>query len=297
MKETNKNDFKFLPFGETEEGLLNYLNSKLKSSTVKRYLYDINKFINSFSSALRNPQNATYNDVLSYLKTLQASTMNGRSVTRNLMAIKQYYNYLLSINKITIHPCKDLYLRNGKHKSLPVLNLLNEQELEELLKKRKDRYQEQITRNKLIVSFLIYQGLTPGELLNVSWEYVNLEKGSVYIGSGAKSNARELSLKAIQIHLLYQFSKGEIPTKGKLLTIDYDTIKVVLRHYKKQGWAKHITAGIIRSSVITNWLKSGLDLRTVQYMAGHRYVSATERYEQSKLEELKNSIDKFHPLG
>jgi len=272
--------------------LKEYLLKHLKESTVKRYLYDINLF----SSALNTPTKATYNDVLSYLKTLQESSMNGRSVTRNLMAIKQYFNYLLATNQIEQHPCKDLILRNSKHKSLPVLNLLNEHELEELLKKRKDRYGHQVTRNKLIVSFLIYQGLTPGEVLKVDWYDINLEKASVYIVSGARSNARELRLKAIQVHLLYQLTIGEIPKKGKVLNIDYDTIKTVIKHYKKIGFKKPITASLIRSSVITNWLKSGLDLRTVQYMAGHRYVSATERYEQTKLEELKHSIDKFHPL-
>lgn len=276
--------------------LKDYLNTTLQPATVNRYLYDINKFINYFSLAQNTSKQLTYNDVLSYLKTLQESKMNGRSVTRNLMAIKQYFNYLLSINEIQIHPCKDLYLRNGKHKSLPVLNLLNEQELEELLKKRKDRYAHQVTRNKLIVSFLIYQGLTPGELIKVDWYNINLEKANVYIGSGSKSNGRELTLKAVQVHLLYQITKGEIPKKGKLFNINYDTIKVVLRHYKKQGWPKQITVSLIRSSVITNWLKSGLDLRTVQYLAGHKYISATERYEQTQLEELKNSIDKFHPL-
>jgi len=32
----------------------------------------------------------------------------------------------------------------------------------------------------------------------------------------------------------------------------------------------------IRQNVITEWLKEK-DLRTIQYMAGHRYVSSTER--------------------
>jgi len=50
----------------------------------------------------------------------------------------------------------------------------------------------------------------------------------------------------------------------------------------------------IRQSVITGWLKEK-DLRTVQYMAGHRYVSSTERYRESNLEELKEALLKYHP--
>lgn len=51
----------------------------------------------------------------------------------------------------------------------------------------------------------------------------------------------------------------------------------------------------IRQSVITNWLRR-YDLRTVQYMAGHGYVSSTEYYKQIDIEQLKRKIDEFHPL-
>jgi len=36
--------------------------------------------------------------------------------------------------------------------------------------------------------------------------------------------------------------------------------------------------------------------RTVQYLAGHKYVSSTERYQQLDPEHLKEAIAQFHPL-
>jgi integrase/recombinase XerD len=59
----------------------------------------------------------------------------------------------------------------------------------------------------------------------------------------------------------------------------------------------------IRQSVIANLLKpvsaggKGKGLREVQYFAGHRKISSTERYRQTGLEELKTAIMKYHPLG
>ncbi|QYS85985.1 tyrosine-type recombinase/integrase [Flavobacterium oreochromis] len=50
----------------------------------------------------------------------------------------------------------------------------------------------------------------------------------------------------------------------------------------------------IRNSVIVNWLKSN-NLRKTQYLAGHRYISSTERYQQDNLEELHEMINTFHP--
>jgi site-specific recombinase XerD len=51
----------------------------------------------------------------------------------------------------------------------------------------------------------------------------------------------------------------------------------------------------IRASVITYWLKN-YNLRQVQYMAGHKYVSSTERYQLNNLDKLQSKLEKYHPL-
>ena len=38
-------------------------------------------------------------------------------------------------------------------------------------------------------------------------------------------------------------------------------------------------------------------LREVQYMAGHKYVSYTERYQSNDLENLQKKLEKYHPLN
>jgi len=52
----------------------------------------------------------------------------------------------------------------------------------------------------------------------------------------------------------------------------------------------------IRTSVITKWLKI-YNLREVQHLAGHRYISSTESYLQNDMEGLKEEVQQFHPLG
>jgi integrase/recombinase XerD len=47
---------------------------------------------------------------------------------------------------------------------------------------------------------------------------------------------------------------------------------------------------------ITNWLKH-FNLRETQYMAGHKYVSSTERYRMDNLEDMQKELEKYHPLG
>jgi integrase/recombinase XerD len=52
----------------------------------------------------------------------------------------------------------------------------------------------------------------------------------------------------------------------------------------------------LRASVIVKWLKQH-NLRQVQYLAGHRYISSTENYQHNDMEELKEEVQQFHPLG
>ncbi|MCF8380821.1 MAG: hypothetical protein K9H49_14710 [Bacteroidales bacterium] len=51
----------------------------------------------------------------------------------------------------------------------------------------------------------------------------------------------------------------------------------------------------IRVSLITWWLKN-YNLRQVQYMAGHKYVRSTERYQLNNLDKLQGQLEKYHPL-
>ena len=59
---------------------------------------------------------------------------------------------------------------------------------------------------------------------------------------------------------------------------------------------KVINANQIRSSVITFWLQR-YNLRQVQYMAGHKYVSSTERYRVLSTDDWPSELQKHHPMS
>ena len=66
------------------------------------------------------------------------------------------------------------------------------------------------------------------------------------------------------------------------------------KEIKKQD-SKFINFKQVRTSVITHWLKQ-YNLRQVQYMAGHRYISSTEAYLVNQTEDLQADIDNYHPF-
>lgn len=80
-----------------------------------------------------------------------------------------------------------------------------------------------------------------------------------------------------------------INTRFNVLTSQI--IKKLKKHNQKAGNIKQI-----RASVITNWLVQ-YNLRKVQYLAGHRYISSTERYLQDDVENLHEIVNNFHPIS
>ena len=154
----------------------------------------------------------------------------------------------------------------------------------------------------LILGLKIYQGLQEQELAKLETNHLQLDKGKIYVPSTKRTNKRILELKPFQILPLHEY----LLTERKLLTQDIEgnylfhakrlirgmsRIKKMINRYEPR--LKSMAQ--IRASVITNWLKHH-NLREVQYMAGHKYVSSTERYRTDNLEDLQKELEKYHPF-
>ncbi len=182
-------------------------------------------------------------------------------------------------------------------------DLLEKEELEELY----NCYQikdSRTHRNKVILGLLIYQGLKREELEKLRPEQLKLREGKIQIPATGKANSRILSLEPHQILDLQEYLlliRPKLQIKSERLFTGRNDLESLtntllhLNHALRKINPKLKNAIQIRQSVITEWLKEK-DLRTVQYMAGHRYVSSTERYQTNNLEDLKEALTKYHPL-
>jgi integrase/recombinase XerD len=138
---------------------------------------------------------------------------------------------------------------------------------------------------------------------------VKLREGKIEIPGGNKSDRRLLQLESHQVLKFYDYvnnTRKEILTQSGQKT---DKLFVGMEGgnsldgcmFRLMFWLKKknkliVNAKQLRASVIVKWLKM-YNLRKVQYMAGHRYISSTESYQQSEMEGLTEEVNKFHPLG
>ena len=282
----------------------NYLKQTHTPAMIKRYLWELDRFFYSLQQRNIHPSQANYSQIMEYLGQLRSQPNNHLNVS--LSVIKKYYSYLVATGQRADHPAKSIRLRDKKSKDIQLQDLFQPHELEQLMD-YKERYPKLKIRNQVIISLLIYQGLTTGELKKITLEDLDLERGTLYIRATTRTNSRTLKLKPEQIMLLYNYIHQLRP---KLLKIQTQCLLINQRGLPETGEgiqyltkrARYLFPGrklnpkTIRQSVITNLLKQGKDLRLVQAFAGHKRPSSTERYKQSQLEALKNQILQYHPL-
>jgi integrase/recombinase XerD len=285
--------------------LMEYLSKQFTEGTVKRYWRSIEQYEAYMGED--KAYYARYREIMEYLCILREKGYKGDYIKTELYGIKMYYKWLLRSGRRTDNPTRNIYLNDQTKKDVQFQNLFTTEELEQLLQ-REDRYSLMVYRNKLAVSFYIYQGMTTGEISSLTTEDVSIDKESVFIRASAKNNSRLLPLKKNQVQYLDSYLHQERPFLIKAETNNLFISKLGTPeageglHYliecnKLLFPDRNLNPKTIRQSVIVNLFKKGLDIKDVQLFAGHKYPSSTEIYRPNDLSELQEAIGKFHPLG
>jgi integrase/recombinase XerD len=285
--------------------LKDYLREHYTPDTASIYLQEIDRYRLTCPQA----EAAAYKDILLYMGSLRTRYTNASTLNRILCSIKTYYDYLCASGKRPDNPATSILLKDQRSRDIQLQDLLTMEELEVLLT-RPERYPHLASRNKVLMSLLIYQALYPVEMEALRVGDINLETGTVRTQATAKTNSRELSLKPSQILLFYDYIREIRPLllkegtsdrlligqRGEPMTAE-DITKHVKRSFTERYPGRTVNAQTIRQSVIAHLLKQGHDLSVVQVFAGHKYPSSTERYRQNEIETLKAAIEKYHPIS
>lgn len=284
---------------------------KYSSTTIEGYVKQAEKLTQWCKNNNTSPEGIDYKTILNYIKYLQEQKSSKKTVNHKIGSLKIYFKYLLSEFYRLDNPIENIHLKGIKRTIHYVI--LEPDELEDLYysfetENIKDAYHRLTAkRNKILAGLLVYQGLTTTELIRLELEDLQLNKGKIYIKSGLKNNARTLELKPWQVMEFLEYIQV---TREKIITRKHiesnrifipnnkrlgNTMSSIIKKLKKTN-NKVINVHQIRASVITNWLKK-YNLREVQVLAGHRYISSTERYVQDDLESLHEIVNNFHPIS
>jgi len=307
-----------------------YLQSKgFAKASIAIYTYPIKVF---FKQSDKELTQITKADILKHLEHLKKQKgLQNVSRKMHLTGLNHYFTFLCEREEIAENPCSLLKIRGANKISL--YKTFTGEQLTELY----DSYYtlfvknydysrtpmnrlEQVKvcrqRNAAILSILLNQGTATKEIDRLLIQDIDLQKATIKIRGGKRSNERNLNLKAEQIGLLIHY-QNEIrpqfltdataeseklflpyPTKGNREAANPESLMDLfkpLTNQVKKVEPKFLNFKQVRASVIIHWLKIH-GLRKTQYMAGHRYIRGTEYYLRGSLEDLTNDISKHHPF-
>lgn len=278
-------------------------NNNYSKSTTRQKSNYTGLFLTWLASENLPEEEVVYKDMLSFIDYCNLESLSKKQINTILLAIRNYYEFLKENDQQLINPAQNLRIR-GEVRRQPI-SMVKYQKVEQIY----NHYSAETNRdkrNKVILGLFIYQGITTEELHQLQVEDLKLKQGEIHIQGNRRRNSRLLKLQPCQILELHEYlikirPKLNLETTDQLILSMEGKLQLknslhhLFRSVKKKNPGIS-SAKQIRTTVITHWLKDH-NLREVQYMAGHKYVSSTERYQVNDLENLQNRLEKLHPLN
>ena len=284
---------------------------ELSAETIARYASDVLDFV-AWLGAIKLAE-VKSDQVLGYVESLKRRGLGPQRINSYLNSLSQYYRLVHQ----DYNPVGSLRLQ--WHRGNVLEQVLDYEELE-LLYASHPSGSDREKRNRVLLGLLVYQGLSTGDIHQLKVKSVDLEKGRLSIPGHGRTNGRELELKVFQVLALQEYLLVVRPrlleqlsgvVAGRRAVVDARVEEqlffsrsgsLVLKNSLKYLFVdlknlnpKVVSVKQLRASVLAHWLRDR-DVRQVQYLAGHRYVSSTERYDLYRYEALKTQLEQYHPL-
>jgi len=274
---------------ETLECFLDYLSIErgLAQNTIISYRYDLIKYISFLKKKKISSFNQT-NKVLvkNYFVYLRGKDLKINSISRNLVAVKMLYRFLLMEGLIK----KDItnFIEFPRvSKKLP--HILSLREINLLLDKANFKGNLGL-RDQAILELLYATGMRVSELIHLKINDINMENRMLKcLGKGSKERIIPFGDKAYQSLNLYldrlrpKLVKNPdenvlfLNSRGKRLSRQ-GVFYLVKVYAHKAGIEKKVTPHTLRHTLATHLIENGADLRSVQEMLGHSDIATTQIY-------------------
>lgn len=274
---------------ENLENFLDYLSIErgLAQNTIISYRYDLIKYISFLKKKKIGSFNQT-NKVLvnNYFVFLRGKGLEINSISRNLVAVKMFYRFLLMEGLIKEDTTSLIEFPRVSKKLPHVLSL---REINLLLDKANFKVKLGL-RDQAVLELFYATGLRVSELIYLKINDVNMENCMLKcLGKGSKERIipfGNMAYQSLKLYLdrtrpklvknpdedaLFLNSRGESLSRQGVFYL-------VKLYAKKAKIEKKVTPHTLRHTLATHLLENGADLRSVQEMLGHSDISTTQIY-------------------
>jgi integrase/recombinase XerD len=280
---------------------INYISIEkgLSGNTIESYSRDLIKYISYLE---KNGLKDTREDIISFIKKLKEDGLSIKSITRNLIAIRNFYKFLLMEGHREDDPSSNIDIPRV---SLKLPSVLTIGEVDRLLN-QPDLNTPLGLRDKAMLEILYATGMRVSELISLSINDVSVEIGYVVVlGKGSKERIIPIGEEAIYFLKEYMMrGRPKLEKRGSkyiFLNRSGNRLtrqgfwKIIKKYALDAHIMKNITPHILRHSFATHLLERGANLRSIQIMLGHSDISTTQIYTHITGKRLREIYNKFHP--
>jgi len=274
---------------ETLENFLDYLSIErgLAENTIISYRYDLIKYI-VFLKKRKISSFSQTNKILvkNYFIYLRGKDLEINSISRNLVAVKMLYRFLLMEGLIK-EDITSLIEFPRVSKKLP--HVLSLREINLLLDEANFKGKLGL-RDQAILELLYATGMRVSELIYLKINDINMENCMLKcLGKGSKERmipfgdkagqSLNLYLDKLRPKLIKNLNEDTLFLNNRGERISRQGVFYLVKLYAhKAGIEKKVTPHTLRHTLATHLIENGADLRSVQEMLGHSDISTTQIY-------------------
>ena len=274
---------------------------RLSPHTVNNYSRDLDAVVRFCEDAgIRRWTDLKAHQVRNFVASRHRRGLGGRSIQRNLSALRSFFRFLIRRGQLSSNPAADIRAPKTPHK-LP--HCLDVDRLQNLLNEDTDDWLGQ--RDLAMLELMYSSGLRLAELVGLDVQHIDLQQREARVlGKGRKTRLVPIGHKAAQVVGAWlgtraaRCAEGEsalfINRRGTRLSPR--SVQQRFRHWAlRRGSDSHLHPHALRHSCATHVLESSGDLRAVQELLGHADLGTTQVYTHLDFQRLAQVYDQAHP--
>jgi integrase/recombinase XerD len=258
-------------------------------NTVAAYRNDLTQMAAFIASEQSKDIVGSHDDLLkSYLLKLREKRYSVATTARKVASARSFFKFMVETGRMKRNPTQDLPAPHVRRRSL---RFLSSSEYERLLAAAAKKPNPEARRDTVMLELLYATGLRIGELVSLNVQDVDIERRVLQVNSGRQMPLDESIIALLttflnnhRLDLLYD--EGEqalfLNRRGKRLTRQ-GFWQIIKDYASDAGLGNSVTPQTLRHSFARHKLQSGADLRQLQQLLGHAYISSTRVYRQSPL--------------
>lgn len=288
------------------------LERGLSDNTAMAYRVDVEKLIDWVAAETGGVDETNFPELLrqideprlhTFMASLADLGISARSRARILSGVKSFFRFLRLERVIDNDPTS---LLESPQVSKPLPEVLSLEEVDAMIG-AVDLTKDEGPRNAAMMETLYSCGLRVSELVNLQVSRIRFDEHMILVeGKGRKQRMVPMSDRAVAVIRDYLADSrrprpqpGEddivfLNRRGRRLT--RQMVFVIVKNLAEAaGIHRTISPHTLRHSFATHLLEGGANLRAIQMMLGHEYISTTQIYLHTDTSALRREILLHHP--